>query len=49
MNEKVLVIGVGEIGKPLLELIREKYEAYGLDIKPVEPIPYDLMQRQEPG
>jgi UDP-N-acetyl-D-mannosaminuronate dehydrogenase len=39
MNEKVLVIGVGEIGKPLLELIREKYEAYGLDIKPVEPIP----------
>jgi UDP-N-acetyl-D-mannosaminuronate dehydrogenase len=39
MNEKVLVIGVGEIGKPLLELIRERYEAYGLDIKPVEPIP----------
>ena len=39
MNEKVLVIGVGEIGKPLLELIREKYEAYGLDIKPAEPLP----------
>jgi len=39
MNEKVLVIGVGEIGKPLLELIREKYEAYGLHIKPGEPIP----------
>jgi UDP-N-acetyl-D-mannosaminuronate dehydrogenase len=39
MNEKVLVIGVGEIGKPLLELIREKYEAYGLDIKALEPIP----------
>jgi UDP-N-acetyl-D-mannosaminuronate dehydrogenase len=39
MKERVLVIGVGEIGKPLLELIREKYEAYGLDIKPVEPIP----------
>jgi UDP-N-acetyl-D-mannosaminuronate dehydrogenase len=39
MNEKVLVIGVGEIGKPLLELIQQRYEAYGLDIKPTEPIP----------
>jgi len=39
MNEKVLVIGVGEIGRPLLELIGEKYDAYGLDIKPGEPIP----------
>jgi len=39
MNEKVLVIGVGEIGKPLLELIRERYEAYSLDIKPDELIP----------
>ena len=39
MNEKVLVIGVGEIGGPLLELVRERYEAYGLDIKPTGPIP----------
>ena len=39
MKEKVLVIGVGEIGKPLLELILEQYEAYGLDIKPAGPIP----------
>jgi UDP-N-acetyl-D-mannosaminuronate dehydrogenase len=39
MNEKVLVIGLGEIGRPLLELIKERYEAYGLDIKPREPIP----------
>jgi len=40
MNEKVLVVGVGEIGGPLLELIRQRYEAYGLDIKPTEPIPH---------
>lgn len=39
MKEKVLVIGVGEIGKPLLELICEQYEAYGLDIKPAGEIP----------
>jgi UDP-N-acetyl-D-mannosaminuronate dehydrogenase len=39
MKEKVLVIGVGEIGKPLLEIIAEQYEAYGLDIKPTGDIP----------
>jgi UDP-N-acetyl-D-mannosaminuronate dehydrogenase len=39
MKEKVLVVGLGEIGKPLLELISEQYEAYGLDIKPAGKIP----------
>jgi len=39
MKEKVLVIGIGEIGKPLLELIQVRCEAYGLDIKPTGPIP----------
>jgi len=39
MNNKVLVIGVGEIGRPLLELIQPHYEAYGLDIKPDPSIP----------
>jgi UDP-N-acetyl-D-mannosaminuronate dehydrogenase len=44
MKEKVLVVGVGEIGKPLLELISEQYEAYGLDIKPAGQIPLcDIM------
>lgn len=44
MNDKVLVIGVGEIGKPLLELIQPHYEAYGLDIKPAADIPQcDIM------
>jgi UDP-N-acetyl-D-mannosaminuronate dehydrogenase len=39
MNEKVLVIGIGEIGGPLLELIRPHYETYSLDIKPGGRIP----------
>jgi UDP-glucose 6-dehydrogenase len=39
MKEKVLVVGVGEIGGPLLEIIRAHYEAYGLDIKPDPQIP----------
>ena len=39
MKEKVLVVGVGEIGKPLLELLSEQYETYGLDIKPAGQIP----------
>ena len=44
MNNKVLVIGVGEIGKPLLELIQPHYDAYGLDIKPAGDIPQcDIM------
>ena len=39
MNEKVLVVGVGEIGRPLLEIIRSHYDAYGLDINPDPKIP----------
>ena len=38
-REKVLVVGVGEIGRPLLELIGRRHEAYGLDLKPEGPIP----------
>ena len=42
--ENVLVIGLGEIGAPLLELVDEVYNAQGLDIKP-EKIqgPIDLL------
>ncbi len=36
MNASVLVIGLGEIGKPLLDLISTKYHAVGVDIEPVE-------------
>ena len=36
MSGKVVVVGLGEIGKPLLDLITERFEAVGVDIDPVE-------------
>ncbi len=36
MKDRVIVIGLGEIGKPLFELINKKYETIGIDIDPVE-------------
>ena len=34
VKEKVLVIGLGEVGRPLFELLKEsgKFEVYGFDI-----------------
>lgn len=41
---KTLVVGLGEVGGPLLEIIKTSQEAYGVDIKPVGPIPHcDIM------
>jgi UDP-N-acetyl-D-mannosaminuronate dehydrogenase len=38
-NKNVVVVGLGEIGKPLLEIIGKHYDAVGVDIvPPVEPI-----------
>jgi len=34
-NNDVVVIGLGEVGRPLFELIREKHETTGIDIDPV--------------
>src|SRR4030067_2449874 len=33
-KEKVLIVGLGEVGRPLFELIKEsgEYEVYGLDL-----------------
>ena len=37
--EKVVVVGLGEIGKPLLELVSKHHEAVGVDLPlPVERI-----------
>jgi len=36
MNSKILVIGLGEVGKPLFEVISDHFEVVGVDIKPVE-------------
>lgn len=35
---RVVVVGLGEIGKPLLHLISEQHDAIGVDLSPVEPI-----------
>lgn len=36
MSEVTIVLGLGEIGRPLYELLREKYDTVGIDIEPVE-------------
>lgn len=37
-DKKIVVVGLGEIGKPLFELISSKYDAAGVDISPVEGV-----------
>ncbi len=37
-NNKVVVVGLGEVGKPLFELVSKHYDAVGVDISPVERI-----------
>jgi UDP-N-acetyl-D-mannosaminuronate dehydrogenase len=36
MSGKFLVIGLGEVGKPLFELISDHFDVVGIDLKPVE-------------
>lgn len=46
MNErnKIVVVGLGEIGKPLFELISTRHEAIGVDISPVDRVEHvDVM------
>ena len=44
-NGKVMVVGLGEVGKPLLEVLSKHYETVGVDITlPVEsPVEIDVM------
>jgi UDP-N-acetyl-D-mannosaminuronate dehydrogenase len=37
-NNKVVVVGLGEVGKPLFELISKHHETVGVDISPVRQI-----------
>jgi UDP-N-acetyl-D-mannosaminuronate dehydrogenase len=37
-RNRVVVVGLGEVGKPLLKLISEYHNAVGVDILPVEPV-----------
>jgi len=36
MDGKILVVGLGEVGRPLYEVISDHFEVVGIDIKPVE-------------
>jgi UDP-N-acetyl-D-mannosaminuronate dehydrogenase len=36
MKSNIMVVGLGEVGKPLYEIIREHHETIGVDIDPVE-------------
>ncbi|HKT51188.1 MAG TPA: hypothetical protein VJV96_12855 [Candidatus Angelobacter sp.] len=44
-NKAVLVVGLGEVGKPLLEILSRHYPAIGIDIKlPAQPVDHvDVM------
>jgi UDP-N-acetyl-D-mannosaminuronate dehydrogenase len=37
-KQKVVVVGLGEVGKPLFQLLSEHHETVGVDISPVGPI-----------
>ena len=38
-NGTVLVVGLGEVGRPLLAILSQRYQAVGIDIKnPAEQI-----------
>ena len=32
----ILVVGLGEVGKPLLEVVSQRYDAIGIDVEPAE-------------
>src|SRR5512136_1094167 len=36
MKGKIIVIGLGEVGRPLYEVISDHFEIVGVDIEPVE-------------
>lgn len=43
-GQKTLVIGLGEVGRPLYELLREQHETTGMDVAPVDvPDRVDVM------
>lgn len=43
-ESNVVVIGLGEIGRPLLEILRRSYNTYGKDVGPIEvPSPVSVL------
>jgi len=43
-NKKVVVVGLGEVGKPLFQVISQYHDTVGVDIAPVESVgPVDIL------
>ena len=42
-NMTVLVVGLGEVGKPLLAILSQRYQAVGIDVKD----PSDQIERAD--
>jgi len=38
MGKKIVIVGLGEVGKPLFELVSQHHDAVGVDITPLEGI-----------
>ncbi|MEP6686384.1 MAG: hypothetical protein ABJB22_06365 [Verrucomicrobiota bacterium] len=38
MNQKVVIVGLGEVGKPLFEIIKTRHETFGVDINLPAPL-----------
>ena len=38
MNETVIIVGLGEVGKPLLEIMKGRYQVFGVDINQPAPV-----------
>ena len=41
-NGKVMIVGLGEIGKPLLEVLSKRHQTVGVDIAPVSETPGEI-------
>ena len=38
MNQTVVIVGLGEVGKPLLEIMKGRYRTFGVDINQPAPV-----------
>lgn len=38
MNETVIIVGLGEVGKPLLQIMKGRYQVFGVDINQPAPV-----------
>jgi UDP-N-acetyl-D-mannosaminuronate dehydrogenase len=39
MDQTVVIVGIGEVGKPLLEIMTSRYRTFGVDIDQPAPVP----------